>query len=103
MVLIILPFFSSLSVPACAGKFAFQSVRRRLSTCAELHIGTRALDGGNSKCLKATTDDSRMQGYTIRQVSRFDAGRYACTADNGVGMPAKAFVSLQVLCKYNSI
>lgn len=37
------------------------------------------------------------QGYTIRQVSRFDAGRYACTADNGVGMPAKAFVSLQVL------
>ena len=42
------------------------------------------------------------QGYTIRQVSRFDAGRYACTADNGVGMPAKAFVSLQVLCKYDA-
>ena len=52
--------------------------------------------------MKATADNLR-QGYTIRQVSRFDAGRYACTADNGVGMPAKAFVSLQVLCKYQSI
>ncbi len=42
------------------------------------------------------------QGYTIRKVSRYDAGRYSCTADNGVGMPAVAYVNLQVLCEYDS-
>ena len=38
-------------------------------------------------------------GYTIRRVDRFDAGRYTCTADNGVGSPATAQIALQVLCK----
>ena len=38
-------------------------------------------------------------GYTIRQVDRFDAGRYTCTADNGVGSPASAQIALQVLCE----
>ena len=29
-----------------------------------------------------------------------DAGVYTCTASNGVGSPARAFINLQVLCEY---
>jgi len=36
-------------------------------------------------------------GYTIRKVDRFDAGRYSCTANNKVGLPATAYIALQVL------
>ena len=38
-------------------------------------------------------------GYTIKKVDRFDAGRYTCTAGNGVGVAATAHINLQVLCK----
>ena len=42
----------------------------------------------------------KQHGYTIHKVDRFDAGRYTCKADNGVGTPATAHIALQVLCKY---
>ena len=42
-------------------------------------------------------------GYTIGKVDRFDAGRYTCKADNGVGTPATAHIALQVLCKLSLI
>ena len=42
-------------------------------------------------------------GYTIHKVDRFDAGRYTCKADNGVGTPATAHIALQVLCKYQGL
>ncbi|XP_040574178.1 lachesin isoform X1 [Lepeophtheirus salmonis] len=35
--------------------------------------------------------------YTIHKVDRYDAGRYICSADNGVGNPANATINLQVL------
>ena len=38
-------------------------------------------------------------GYTIKKVDRFDAGRYTCSANNGVGVAATAHINLQVLCK----
>ena len=40
-------------------------------------------------------------GYTIKKVDRFDAGRYTCTANNGVGVPATAQIALQVLCEFS--
>ena len=39
-------------------------------------------------------------GYTIKKVDRFDAGRYTCAANNGVGVAATAHINLQVLCKF---
>ena len=33
-------------------------------------------------------------------ITQEDGGVYSCTADNGVGSPAEAMVSLQVLCKF---
>ena len=37
------------------------------------------------------------------QVSRHDAGVYVCSAENGVGKPASAQISLQVLCKLKMV
>ena len=34
-----------------------------------------------------------------KKVTRHDAGVYVCNAENGVGKPASAQISLQVLCK----
>ena len=36
----------------------------------------------------------------ISDYSRSDAGTYICTADNGVGPPVTATISLNVICKY---
>jgi len=40
---------------------------------------------------------ANQHGYKIHRVDRFDAGRYTCRADNGVGSPATAQIDLQVL------
>ena len=46
---------------------------------------------------------ANQHGYKIHRVDRFDAGRYTCRADNGVGSPATAQIDLQVLCKSTHI
>jgi hypothetical protein len=35
----------------------------------------------------------------LRQVERDDAGTYVCTANNGVGPPAKANIEVEIKCK----
>ena len=54
----------------------------------------------NDRLPDGTVSGKNAHGYTIRRVDRYDAGRYTCTADNGVGIPATAHINLQVLCKY---
>ena len=53
----------------------------------------------NDRLPDGTVSGQHEHGYTIRRVDRYDAGRYTCTADNGVGSPATAHINLQVLCK----
>ena len=48
---------------------------------------------------EGTISGQNRHGYTINRVDRFDAGRYTCHADNGVGGTATAHIALQVLCK----
>ena len=48
---------------------------------------------------EGTISGQNQHGYKIRRVDRFDAGRYTCRADNGVGTPATAQIDLQVLCE----
>ena len=53
-----------------------------------------------------TKDGRRLQGaqrdVNIAQSRRSDAGRYVCTADNGVGQPktAEAYVVVQCKCRH---
>ena len=56
----------------------------------------------NDRLPDGTVSGQHEHGYTIRRVDRYDAGRYTCTADNGVGSPATAHINLQVLCEYMS-
>ncbi len=43
------------------------------------------------------------QTLTMTSVGRHHSGVYECTAANGVGEPAKAAVTLKVLCKYGKV
>ena len=38
--------------------------------------------------------------WNIVRINRTDAGKYRCTANNGVGSPVNHTITVNVLCKY---
>jgi hypothetical protein len=63
--------------------------------------GVQMKDPNKTTAKKLWTSSSynSFYGFNLSTLVQEDGGVYSCTADNGVGSPAEALVSLQVLCK----